>query len=202
MQPSSERLWRRAPNNVGRLSLAIIHHPVLDKQGDIVSTSINNLEIHDVARSCMTFGVEMCYIVTPLEKQRTIAELLINHWKFGYGRKYNEDRAVALTKICMRSSVAEVMAEFQQGLPIVVGTSSKQRSSSIEFGDMKTWIAADPRPFLLLFGTGWGLPAEITESCERMLVPIRGEGDYNHLSLRVAIGIILDRLFGKRGGEQ
>ncbi len=186
---------------MGSVSLAIIHYPVLDKRGDIVSTSINNLELHDVARSCMTFGVDLCYIVTPLEKQRVIAQQLIDHWKSGYGRAYNGDRAKALEKICMKAAFADVLAEFQGTPPVLVGTSSKRRDTSIEYGALSDWVRRDPRPFLLVFGTGWGLPADMVERCERVLLPIRGRGDYNHLSLRVAIGIILDRLFGVRGGD-
>ena len=185
---------------MGAVSLAIIHYPVLDKRGDIVSTSINNLEMHDVARSCMTFGVELCYIVTPLDKQRAIAGQLVEHWRSGYGRKYNPDRAEALGKISIRKTLGEVMAEFDGREPHVIGTSSKQRDISIGYDDLKEWVVSDSRPFLLLFGTGWGLPPEIVSGCERTLLPIRGPGEYNHLSLRVAIGIILDRLFGVRGG--
>ncbi len=112
---------------MGAVSLAIIHYPVLDKRGDIVSTSINNLEMHDVARSCMTFGVELCYIVTPLGKQRAIAEQLVEHWKSGYGRKYNPDRAEALGKISIRKALDEVMAEFDGRQPHVIGTSSRAK---------------------------------------------------------------------------
>jgi hypothetical protein len=186
---------------LGSVSLAIIHYPVLDKRGDIVSTSINNLEIHDVARSCMTFGVELCYIVTPLDRQRTIAARLVDHWKSGYGRQYNPDRAEALEKISIRKSLAEVTQELNGCQPVLIGTSSKQRENSIGYGELARWVPEDPRTFLLLFGTGWGLPPEIVNSCERTLLPITGPGEYNHLSLRVAIGIILDRLFGDRGGE-
>lgn len=186
---------------MGSVSLAIIHYPVLDKRGDIVSTSITNLELHDAARSCMTFDVDLCYIVTPLAKQRAIAEQLVHHWKHGYGREYNPDRAEALKKISIKKAIVDVMAEFQGREPILIGTSSKRRDDSIGYGELRTWIDADPRPFLLLFGTGWGLPADIMQDCKRKLLPIRGKGDYNHLSLRVAIGIVLDRLFGERGGE-
>ena len=98
---------------MGAVSLAIIHYPVLDKQGDIVSTSITNLELHDTARSCMTFGVRLCYIVTPLEKQKGIAEQLVDHWKTGYGRQYNPHRAKALEKICIKKAVGDVMSEFR-----------------------------------------------------------------------------------------
>jgi hypothetical protein len=54
---------------------------------------------------------------------------------------------------------------------------------------------------MLLFGTGWGLSNEIVDRCDKMLMPIKGNCDYNHLSLRVALGIILDRIFGERGGH-
>ena len=183
---------------MGAVSLAIIHYPVLDKRGDIVSTSINNLEIHDVARSCMTFGVELCYIVSPLDRQRAIAEKLIDHWKDGYGRQYNPDRAEALEKIRIRKSLAEVVGEFHDRDPVLIGTSSKRRETSTGYGDLERQIQSDGRPYLLLFGTGWGLPSDTVARCDRTLMPIMGPGEYNHLSLRVAIGIILDRLFGSR----
>ncbi len=106
-----------------------------------------------------------------------------------------------MQKICMKESLADVMSEFEGLSPVLIGTSSKRRDVSIRYGELTTWIRSDPRPFVLLFGTGWGLPPDIVNACERTLLPIEGQGDYNHLSLRVAIGIILDRLFGERGGQ-
>jgi hypothetical protein len=182
---------------MGKVSIAIIHYPVLDKQGDVVATSLNNLELHDVARSCMTYGVEMCYIVTPLPKQREIAERLISHWTEGYGIRYNPDRAKALHKIRMAHEIDEVLSELVD--PVVIGTSSKGKGVPIGDAEMRVWIERDEQPFLILFGTGWGLPSEVTARCSRMLLPVKGKGEYNHLSLRVAIGIILDRLLGERG---
>ncbi len=187
---------------MGAVYLAIIHYPVLDKRGDTVATSLTNLELHDVARSCMTFGVELCYIVTPLRRQTSIAERLIEHWESGYGARYNPDRAQALTKIRLVGDIEEMMKEIRAaGSPVVIGTSSRQGSEIVKYEELRSWIRKDDRPFLLLFGTGWGLPPIVTEQCDRMLMPIRGRGDYNHLSLRVAIGIILDRILGERGGD-
>ena len=187
---------------MGTVYLAIIHYPVLDKQGNTVATSLTNLELHDAARSCMTFGVELCYIVTPLRKQASIAERLIEHWESGYGARYNPDRARALTKIRVVGDIEEMMEEVRAaGNPVVIGTSSRQGSDAVDYDELKAWILKDDRPFLLLFGTGWGLPPAVTERCEKMLTPIRGRSDYNHLPLRVAIGIILDRILGERGGD-
>lgn len=182
------------------MSIAIIHYPVYDKNGDIVATSITNLEIHDIARTCMTFGLELCYIVTPLAKQRAITEKLIHHWTDGYGSRYNPARAEALKKVVIRDGMDDMVAHCK-GDPIIVGTSSKERpGKSISYRELQALTEKETRPLLLLFGTGWGLSGEIVEICEKMLQPIRGNGDYNHLSLRVALGIILDRLFGERGG--
>ena len=55
-------------------------------------------------------------------------------------------------------------------------------------------LRTDPRPELLIFGTGWGLTREILDRCDDLLEPVRGTGEYNHLSVRSAASIILDRL--------
>ena len=188
---------------MGSVYLAIIHYPVLNKRGDTVATSLSNLELHDVARSCMTFGVELCYIVSPLRKQTLIARTLVEHWTSGYGARYNPDRAQALTKIRIVGDIEEMMREVGvAGSPVLIGTSSKKGSGTVGYNELRRWIRQDDRPFLLLFGTGWGLPPAVTERCEKMLMPIRGNGEYNHLSLRVAIGIILDRLLGEGGDHE
>jgi hypothetical protein len=151
----------------------------------------------------MTFGIELCYIVTPLPRQRQITEQLIHHWRQGYGAKYNPLRSEALKKVAIRNGMDDVLAEIRRdGEPIIIGTSSLERSQkAIGYGELHQWIRREERPFLLLFGTGWGLTEETVGLCEKMLMPIKGAGEYNHLSLRVALGIILDRIFGERGGK-
>ena len=167
-----------------------------------MATSVTNLEIHDIARTCMTFGIELCYIVTPLAKQREIADKLIHHWVQGYGATYNPVRGEALKKVRLMGSIREMMDDIGRfGTPLVVGTSSRERpGKAITYGEFNTFREKGKDPSLVLFGTGWGLAEEAIEVCDRMLVPVKGKGDYNHLSLRVAVGIILDRIFGERGG--
>jgi hypothetical protein len=48
-----------------------------------------------------------------------------------------------------------------------------------------------------MLGTGWGLSDEILERSDYFLEPIRGTGDFNHLSVRSACAIMLDRLLGR-----
>jgi hypothetical protein len=151
----------------------------------------------------MTFGINLCYIVTPLPKQREIMERLIDHWKEGYGATYNPFRRDALGKVRIRRDVAEMVEELrQEGEPMIIGTSSRERTGKgITYKEVQEEIARAERPIHVLFGTGWGLSDEVVGLCERMLVPIRGKGDYNHLPLRVALGITLDRILGERGGR-
>ena len=54
------------------------------------------------------------------------------------------------------------------------------------------------RPLLVLFGTGWGLTEEVIGRADHLLPAITGIGTYNHLSVRTAAGIILDRVCGAR----
>jgi hypothetical protein len=51
---------------------------------------------------------------------------------------------------------------------------------------------------VLVFGTGWGLTEEVLGRADDLLEPILGTGAYNHLSVRSAAAIILDRLRGAR----
>jgi hypothetical protein len=41
------------------------------------------------------------------------------------------------------------------------------------------------------------MPEEIRLVCDYDLEPIRGNADFNHLSVRAAVAIALDRLFGE-----
>ena len=50
--------------------LALIHYPVYDRDHKVVTTSITNMDIHDIARSARTYGVKRFFVVTPT---RTLA---------------------------------------------------------------------------------------------------------------------------------
>jgi hypothetical protein len=55
----------------------------------------------------------------------------------------------------------------------------------------------DGNLYLLIFGTAWGLPENFIAEADYILNPVIGNTDYNHLSVRSAVAIILDRLFGR-----
>jgi len=48
-----------------------------------------------------------------------------------------------------------------------------------------------------MFGTGFGLASEVLDKADYILDPITGVNGYNHLPVRSAVAIILDRLIAK-----
>jgi len=52
-------------------------------------------------------------------------------------------------------------------------------------------------PCLLVFGTAWGLSESIKRAADYVLDPVKGNTNYNHLPVRAAAAIILDRLLGQ-----
>ena len=50
--PSSAR-WDGV--RVADLYLALLHHPVYDKNGAVVTTAVTNLDVHDIGRLARTF---------------------------------------------------------------------------------------------------------------------------------------------------
>lgn len=179
--------------------VALVHYPVYDKNGLIVSTAITNLDIHDISRISMTFGAESYYLVTPLQTQVDMANRIIDHWKTGYGAEYNRDRFEAFRRTFCVNSLREAAEKIKSetGLaPMTVFTSAKRYVNSVSFEECRMAIEKSVVPPLIIFGTGWGLADSLREEADMVLDPVSGRGDYNHLSVRAAAAIILSRLFG------
>ena len=49
--------------------VALLHYPVYNRQRQIIISSVTNLDIHDIARAALTYGVHRFYLVTPLKDQ-------------------------------------------------------------------------------------------------------------------------------------
>ena len=81
-------------------------------------------------------------------------------------------------------------------LPKLIATSARDGDDRISYEGMKEIFAAADQPFLVMFGTGWGMSDELMARADYVLKPINGPTEYNHLSVRAACAIILDRLFG------
>lgn len=186
---------------MGDLYVALLHHPVYDKNGAIVTTAVTNLDVHDIARMSSTFGVRGYYVCTPVETLRRLVARIMRHWESGPGAAYNHTRREALALVRLVPDLDAAMTDVERetgSLPRVVATSARAGTNRLPCAALRRRLVDDPRPNLLVFGTGWGLTPEVLDRCDDLLEPVRGPGDYNHLSVRSAAAIILDRLRGER----
>ena len=182
------------------LALALVHHPVLDRQGGIVTTAITNLDLHDMARSARTYGAEALFIVHPIEAQRLLAERVREHWVEGSGKRRIPDRAHAMDLLRVVPSLEDAyQALGGRGAIEVWTTAASARGRAVtSYAEARERLAAVERPVVILFGTGWGLTGEVVAGADVRVAPIRARADtgYNHLSVRAACAITLDRLLG------
>jgi hypothetical protein len=184
------------------LCLALIHCPVVNKHGLVVTSSITNFDIHDIARSCRTYGVDRYFMVTPSEPQQWLARRIIRHWLDGWGAEYNPGRREALETIEVVSDLGEVVERCEGlwgGPPRLVGTSARPRQRTLSMQELRSMVENPQEGVCLVFGTAWGLHESLMADLDFLLEPIEGVGEYNHLSVRAAVAIILDRLRGRFG---
>jgi len=176
--------------------IGLVHYPVLNKHGETVQTSVTNLDIHDISRSAVTYGVKNYFIITPDVEQARHVEKIRDFWLRGDGRSYNQDRSWALEVISIQDSVKstiDIITTQEAMQPIVISTTARFIEDQISFEKMND-ILMQGRPVLLLFGTGYGLTADLHQKADFVLQPVKGIGDYNHLSVRSALAVILDRI--------
>jgi hypothetical protein len=99
------------------------------------------------------------------------------------------------TVVDLDAAVLEIEREAGER-PILVATSAKEGAGRTSFVELRGSIRARGAPHLLVLGTGWGLTRETLHRADLVLEPIRGVADYNHLPVRAAAAIMLDRLLG------
>ena len=134
-----------------------------------------------------------------------IIKKIIGYWQDGYGRTYNPDRSNALDIVCWQADIeaAAQDIEAQTGKrPYIVTTDARIYPNTVSYSFMRKQLKEGDRPILLLFGTGFGIEAETMSKFDYILEPIYGSCDYNHLCVRSAAAIILDRLAGESWWEK
>jgi len=179
--------------------IALVHYPVYDRRKRVVTTSITNLDLHDLARLTRTFGLGSFYVVQPSPLQRELAARIISHWDRGGGASYNETRKEAFKTVRMVESLEEMKREIENEMgkpPTFISTTGRDFPEQVEYDELKRKLP-DVLPAVFLFGTGWGLADDLILSSDFVLKPIKISSDYNHLSVRCAAAIILDRILGR-----
>jgi tRNA (guanine37-N1)-methyltransferase len=188
---------RRTPIHV-----VLIHHPIKSRMGEIITTSVTNLDIHDIARASRTYGVASYHLVTPIVLQRELVQGVASHWLEGESGERVPERAEALALVRVAESLAAALEAIRAEAgkePLVVMTTANARDrGTVSYDDLRVRLATEERPVALCFGTGWGLADELLDRADLLLDPLQATSGYNHLSVRVAVGVALDRLFGDR----
>jgi hypothetical protein len=185
---------------MAELFVALIHYPVLNRNGRVVTSAITSLDLHDIARSARTYGVRAMYVVHPVAEQREFALRVLDHWRLDHGRLYDSRRREALDLIeVVEDLEAAVKAAktVARAVPLLVYTSARA-SGGASYEELRSKVRdRGSSPIMLMFGTGFGLAPAIRERADLILEAVRGPSEYNHLSVRAAASVILDRLVGR-----
>ena len=169
------------------LSVILLHAGMSDKQGHAITSSLTLIDVHDIARSCRTYGVNNFFVFYPAPTLRKLARTLQSHWEDGFGATYNPNRKDALSILRIVSDLDEAIQvlELHYGkLPKLIATSARSGIGRIGFAEFSSEYLTLETPYLLMLGTGWGMSDELLGRADYFLEPITGAGDYNHLSVR------------------
>lgn len=181
------------------LYVALLHYPVYDKNHRVIATAVTNVDIHDICRMSATYGIKGVFLVTPVEQQRELVGKMLTHWTEGGGATYNPRRkeALELARVVPDLEVVMVDVENRSGVrPVTIGTAARERKTMVTFENMREILSGEQGAAILVLGTGWGLERTFIAALDYNLEPIRGAGEYNHLSVRSAAAIMVDRLLG------
>lgn len=190
------------------IHIALLHYPVLLKSKTVGTSSITNLDLHDISRISCTYGLASFNVITPLEDQKLLLKNLLKHWTIGNGAQSNPDRAQAMRLVYPAHSLEDAIENITKisgKKPVLVGTSAqpecdkKGRETRPATPYKYIQKIANSNSILIILGTSHGLAPEVLTLCDYILPPIRWASSYNHLPVRAACAIILDRLLGDMG---
>ncbi|MFN4131906.1 MAG: tRNA (guanosine(37)-N1)-methyltransferase TrmD [Caldimicrobium sp.] len=179
-----------------KIYLFLMHYPVYNKRKEVIASATVNIDLHDLSRLGRTYGIDKIYIIQPLEDQRELGNKLIEHWLKGTGKAYNPVRSEAIKLLRIVATLEEAIEEILslEGVkPLLVATDASAKREYLTPEEVRKLLFE--KPIALVLGTAWGLEDNFLKSCDYFLEPIWGRlDDYNHLSVRSAAAILLDRI--------
>ena len=195
---------------------ALVHHPVLSRGGQNMTSAVTNLDVHDFARISRTYDCAGTFIVTPVTEQLRLVNSILTHWSppdsggaDGGGQSTNPSRTEAFSRLRAAPSIEAVIAAITERTghtPFVIATSARPEHrlphhQALGWEEARSRFAQPEGAALILFGTAWGLSPEALGTAAAMLPPVNAvpaRAGYNHLPVRAACAIILDRVCGDR----
>ena len=191
-----------AADGGSRLYLALVHYPVYNREGETVATSVTPLDVHDFGRIGLTYGVAGYYVTNPYDSQQKLVGEIIRHWREGLGGEHSPQRRRAVSRAQIVATVADAfddVAAREGEEPLVAATTARDAAETLPAERLLETAAG--RPTLVVFGTGYGLTEDVILAADVVLEPIAGRGDFNHLPVRAAVAIYLDRIFNSRARD-
>ena len=187
---------------MGSLYVGLLHYPMRNREGDIVATSVTSIDIHDIARSARTYGAARYFVITPVPTQQGIARRVHDFWTDAERIDDKSRRGEAIEYVRVAADLDDTLEEIGKAegrSPFVVATSARPSPKNrIGFDELRCRLRTDAQPVYILFGTGWGMADELIDACDAILPSIMPDADFNHLSVRAAAAIVLDRVAGDR----
>lgn len=161
------------------------------------------MDVHDLSRSARTFGATDFFVTTPIEAQRTLVQTILGHWIEGSSAKRIPTRKDALEIVrvvpTLDAAIETLGGRAQVEVWVTAARTEAGKESLPDYATARASLRSDdPRTVLVVFGTSWGLVPALVEAADARLPPITGTSGYNHLSVRAACAITLDRLVGER----
>jgi hypothetical protein len=143
--------------------VVLLHYPITNRKGQIVTTAVTNMDIHDISRSCRTFGVKGYFLVTPIEDQHELVGRILSHWRTEQSQRYHPDRVEAVSLVRMAKSFEEVKAAIRLAhpesegwqMPEVVLTDARPIPNSLSYSEYRKELESPKRgkkPVILAFG--------------------------------------------------
>lgn len=180
-----------------KIHLVLRHDQVQGRGETLIHASVTQIDLHDFCRLSCTYGLGGFHCVTAIESQHRISAEILDFWRDGFGQSYNPDRVEALASLSLHRTfeeLVEAVTAREGQAPLIVGTSARKTDKNLDFHELLSIMRRSGRPLVLQFGTAWGLSSEQLHRCDWVLPPIEGRLGYNHLSVRCAAAIIVDRL--------
>lgn len=168
----------------------------------MITTAVTNLDLHDLGRLAATYDLAECLVIQPLLLQKKLVKRLLDYWRQGGGGDYNPTRKESFKRVVLVDDLAQARERIQAACgkrPQVAGTTARRLPGQMAHRELRERMQKQGGPWLLLFGTGWGVePGFLCEQSDYLLEPISGRSGYNHLSVRTAAAIVVDRLLGDK----
>ncbi|MCH9680463.1 MAG: RNA methyltransferase [Deltaproteobacteria bacterium] len=178
-----------------QLTVALVHQPVVNRQGEEITSTVDHFDVMDGSRLALAYPLWRLYVVNRIPAQRALVERLIEHGTAAAGR---DEARGQFHKTVWAPDLDTVITEHEheRGMrPTIVATSAQPDARTTSFATVRTRLH-DGEPMLLLVGKAWGLAARVLDQADVRLDPIDAGTGFNHLSVRSAMAILVDRLLG------